>query len=1068
MKKMHFRFYRMGVICSFTLLAIASLPATSSGRDPKKIYKRDEKKITGKITDEKGAALAGVTVMVKGGKGVTTDENGAFTITVPSEKSVLIINYIGFASQEISASGTDFNIKMQPDTRKLEDVVVVGYGTQKKITVTGSVASVKGTELQKSPAVNLSNGLAGRMPGVVAMNSSGEPGYDGSTIRIRGSNTLGNNDALIVIDGVPARAGGLDRLNPADIESLSVLKDASAAIYGARAANGVILVTTKHGKTGKPELSYSFNQGWAQPTVVPKLANSTEYATMVNEIDLYNLPSQYWDAAAKSFKETGTFVNPSNGAITKSTFTPDDFKKFADGSDPWGHPNTDWFHDALQNWAPQNRQNLQISGGTENVKYLASLGYQNQDAYYKNSATGYKQYDMRLNLDAKVNKYINASLGIVARQENRFFPTKSAGSIFRMLMRGYPYKPAYWPNGLPGPDIENGEQPVVITTNQTGYDKDTRYYYQSNGRVVVNIPWVEGLKFTGNVSLDKYIQEGKTWQTPWYVYSWDYTTYEADGKTPQLQKVKRGPDKPTLNQYTQDQLNSMLEGILSYDHTFGNHTFNILAGVTKEQSNNNSFNGSRKYFISTLNDQLFAGSSAEKDANGSAWERARLNYFGRVGYNYKEKYIAEFLWRYDGSYMFPQDKRFGFFPGLMAGWRISEENFFKRGVPFINSLKLRGSWGQLGNDQVYFNNVLREYDYIATDVYDSYPIGGQIAQTLKENGVPNTNITWEVANNYDLGLEGSAINGRLSFEFDVFQNHRSNILWQRNASIPRSTGMTLPAENIGKVDNKGWEFKVGWVGNVGKDWRYNVSVNGGYAQNKIVFWDETPGAPDWQKSTGHPMNTSLYYKYDGIFSTQKDVDANTVDYSGVGASTLRPGDMRYVDYNHDGKLNGDDRVRDNRTTQPTFQGGLNFGVQYKNFDLAVLFVGAAGGAVFLQTESGTIGNFLQWSYDNRWTVDNLSTKAPRTVDRNNQYFSSGNDYWLFSTNYIRLRNVEIGYNLPQRLGKKVGINNLRLYANGFNLATFTKQKIFDPESVNSSLQYYPQSRIINVGATVTF
>lgn len=888
---------------------------------------------------------------------------------------------------------------------------------------------------------------------------------------------MGNNEALIVIDGVPARAGGLDRLNPADIESMSVLKDASAAIYGARAANGVILITTKRGKLGKPELSYSFNQGWAQPTTIPKVLNAVDYATMANEIEVYKLDPSLWSAAAAAFKATGSYTDPS-GNVKTAPFKPADIQKYADGSDPWGHPSTDWFDATLKTWSPQTRHNVQLSGGSENVKYLASMGYQNQDAYYKNSATGYKQYDFRINLDAKVNKYVTTTLGVTGRQENRFFPTKGAGSIFRMLMRGYPYKPAFWPNGMPGPDIENGEQPVVITTNQTGYDRDTRYYYQSNGKLDISIPGVPGLKVIGNVAVDKYLQQGKTWTTPWYVYSWDYATYEADGVTPVLTKVKKGPDpQPTLRQYTADQLNTLLEGIASYDHKFGDHQLTLLAGITKEQSNANYFNARRKYFPSTAIDQLNAGGQVDQTTGGGAWERARLNYFGRAGYNFQEKYIVEFLWRYDGSYNFPAAKRFGFFPGITAGWRVSEESFFKNNVGFINNLKLRGSWGQLGNDAVYFQGSLREYDYLPTYAATSigYVVNNQVATAYHENGVPNVNITWEVANNYDLGLEGSMFANKINFEFDYFQNRRSGILWRRNASIPQTAGFTLPAENIGKVSNKGYEFKVGYNGRV-NDFRFNVSVNGGYSKNQITFWDETPGRPAYQLSTGHPIPTdindpdgNLLYQYDGVFRDQKDVDDNKLDYSGVGgAGKLFPGSMKFKDVDGNGKIDANDRIRSDKTNLPRFQGGVVIGANYKNFDLSILFQGATGAQVFLQTKSGTIGNYLQYSFDNRWTLDNPSLVDPRTVDRNNQYFSNRNTYYMMSTDYIRLKNFEIGYALPSGIGKKVGINNARLYVNGSNLITWAKQDIFDPKSTNSSLQYYPQARIINTGITVTF
>lgn len=1021
------------------------------------------------VSGEDNFPLPGVSILVKGTTtGTVTDVDGKFRISVASESSVLVFSFIGFTSQEIAVGNqSNLSVTLSPDTKSLQEVIVVGYGEQKKETITGSVASVKGGELAKSPAVNLSNSIAGRMPGVVAVNRSGEPGYDGSSIRIRGSNTLGNNDALIVIDGIPARAGGIDRLNPNDIESISVLKDASAAIYGSRAANGVILVTTKRGKSGKPELTFQINQGAAQPTVIPALADAAQYSEMLNDLDIYALPVAEWAAANQAYKTTGTFTRP-NGVVRKAPYLPNELELFRNGSDPWNYPNTDWYKSTLKTWSPQTRVNAQLVGGNDNVRYMTSIGYQNQDGYYKQSATGFKQYDIRMNLDANVNKYVKVGLGILAREESRFFPTRGAGAIFRMQMRGKPNQPAFWPNGLPGPDIENGENPVVITTNATGYDRDTRDYFQTNGTIEIQIPGIEGLKITGTGAVDKTMQFNKRWETPWTLYQ-KGTGFEADGVTPKLVATLRGPADPRLTEANSNTLNILLGTVASYDKVIQDkHTINVLAGFNKETVTGNNFNAFRRYFISTAIDQMFAGGDLEKNNGGGAFERARLNYFGRASYNYKEKYLAEFLWRYDGSYIFPEATRYGFFPGVMLGWVVSDEGFWKNSIgKTMDFFKIRGSWGQLGNDQIFFGGALQEYQFLSTYGFNSYIANNTEVKTLLENRVPNPLITWEVANNSNLGFEGQFMQGKIFFEFDVFYNKRTNILWQKNASVPQSTGLILPAENIGEVENKGYDFNIGYRGNIG-DFTYSVGVNGGYAKNKILFWDEAPGAPEWQRSTGKPMNTFLVYQYDGVFATQEDINSNPLDYRAL-TNNLRPGDMKYKDIDGDGKITPDDRIRMDDNDIPRFQGGITLNASFKNFDLAVLFQGATGARQYVSAgESGNIGNFLLDIYQNRWTIDNPSSVHPRIANRSDQYYSNNNTYWFRSTDYLRLKNLELGYNLPMHLSEKIGVRNLRVYVNGLNLLTWDKLKVYDPESASSTGQYYPQARIISTGLNVTF
>jgi TonB-linked SusC/RagA family outer membrane protein len=1050
-----------------------------------------QKSVTGRVTTG-DTALAGVTVQVKGTADATqTASDGQYIINAPAN-GTLIFTSVGFATQEIGISGrSTINVMMQATNQQMNEVVVVGYGTQRKATVTGAVTMVRGSELDKSPTLNLSNSLAGRLPGITALQRTGEPGFDGSTIRIRGTNTLGDSGPLVVIDGVPDRAGGFDRLNPADIESMSVLKDASAAIYGARAANGVILITTKQGRVGKPVVSYDLNYGWQQPSVVPKMSNAAQYGELLNEQVLFsNVPYQQWTAAWDAFKTQGFYTRTDNNQRVNAFYGPQDMQKYSDGSSPLTHPNTDWYDAVFKKWSAQHQHTLQVSGGSENIRFLSSIGYQNQDAYYKNSATGYKQYDFRVNLDAKVNKYISTNIGLNAREEYRFFPTVGAGDIFRMLIRGKPTEVAIWPNGEPGIDIENGQNPVVVTTGATGYDRNKRDYFQTNGQVELRNPWVEGLKITLQGAVDKFNARTKRWQTPWSLYTWDKITYEADGVTPKLTKTVRSTfTDPGLRMQDEEELRIALTGMVNYDKTFKNHTIGILAGVQKETRKGDNFFAFRRNFISPAIDELLVGGTPQQDIGNTTnlstsifGEQARLSYFGRVAYNYQEKYLVEFLWRYDGSYIFPESDRFGFFPGVLVGWNVARENFFEN-ITFLSALKLRASYGQMGNDRVTFNNVLQEYAFLPTySLSGVYVINGQIVRTLTEPRVPNPSFTWEVANNANFGIEGAVLNNRIFFEFDVFNNQRKQILIQKLGSTPQSSGISqlLPPVNEGHVENKGWEYRVGYNGQVSRDFNFIVSANGGYSKNKIKYWDENPGVPAHQRATGNTFGTNgpafLAYVYDGVFKDDAEVAGNKIDYSAAEGS-LRPGDMKFKDISGpdgkpDGKITSLDQVRLDKNRDPRFTYGFNLNVTYKNFDLSALFQGAAGGLQLLSfNETGEFGNWLEWAYNNRWSVEQPSSEHPRLVSRTNRYYTSGfgnNTYFIRENNYLRFKNLEIGYTLGSNVLQRVGISRFRVYLSGLNLVTWEKFGFWDPETIATNGYAYPQSRIVSAGARVTF
>ncbi|RZL20305.1 MAG: TonB-dependent receptor [Pedobacter sp.] len=1038
-------------------------------------------KLNGTVGDNKGP-LAGVSIQVKGkpNVGTSSDKDGKFMITV-NDKDILIFKMLSYAMQEIAVNGKSIvplNVTLLETNDQLNEVIVVGYGSQKKAVVSGAIATVKGEELAKSSSVNLSNSFAGRLPGVTATQNSGEPGGDGSNITIRGINSLsgGNTSPLIVIDGVPQRAGGFDRINPNDVESVSVLKDASAAIYGSRAGNGVILITTKQGKVGDTQISYDFNYGLQRPTRLPKMANSEQYTSIINEVTkVYPQDASKWGEIWRAFNTgDGAYSLPTGRLVPE--YSPEVRRQYADGSNPLLYPNTDWFASTIRNWTPQQRHNVQINGGTEKTKFFVSLGYLNQEGIYKNSATFYKQYDFRTNLEFKLGKYLTARLGITGREESRNFPTRGAGDIFRFLLRGLPTNIAAWPNGLPGPDLENGANPLVITTGATGYDRNVRDYLQNTGALDLKIPGIDGLKLTGTASIDKYWGRSKRFETPWTLYNWDKVSFEADGVSPKLSGyIPRGIEPlAQLRESAEDQLAINLSALLSYDKAIkGGHNISSIAGMTREKVTNNGFFAARMDFPSVQVEQLNFGDRVRQTlGNENTYDRARLSYYGRVNYNYQEKYLFEFNWRVDGSYIFPPKKRFGFFPGVSVGWRVSEEGFFKDNITFIDNLKLRGSWGQMGAE-AFFGGSLQEYKYLSLLNTGQGVFSDKLYQTIYESTIPNPDFTWEVANNSNIGLDASFLKNKLALELDFFYNKRTNVLTKNPGVVPISTGISgnLPIANLGNLINKGYEFKLTYTDKLG-DLSFNVGINGGYAKNDVQYSSDVANTLPYQKQIGKVTDSWLVYLYDGVFKDQAAIDVNKVDYTPLGLKNgkLLPGDMKYVDYNGDGRITSDDRVRLDKNGTPTFTGGFILGGEYKGFDLSVLIQGATGGMRRIgPTESGLIGNYLEWNYDHRWSIDNPSDVDPRLTNRSDTYYTStDNTYWIRSTDYIRLKNVELGYTLPTNLVNKIGMTSIRFYTNGINLLTFDKIKIWDPESNNSSGQFYPQSKIVSFGVKAIF
>jgi len=502
-----------------------------------------------------------------------------------------------------------------------------------------------------------------------------------------------------------------------------------------------------------------------------------------------------------------------------------------------------------------------------------------------------------------------------------------------------------------------------------------------------------------------------------------------------------------------------LNALINYEKTINEkHNLRALVGSETIKGQFSNFNAYRRYFLSTEIDELFAGGDLEKTNGGSSSETARLNYFGRLNYNFDQKYLTEFVFRYDGSYIFPEGKRFGFFPAVSLGWTASNEDFWESSIPFVNFFKLRGSWGQTGNDRIDPYQFLSSYSFRSqTYIFN----GTQENKILREQRIPNPVVTWEVANQANIGFDGQLFSGRVNMSFDYFYNLRTNILWTRNASVPDATGLTLPRENIGEVANQGIELILGTNQKIG-DFMYSVSLNTSYNKNKIIFWDETPGVPDYQKSTGHPMNSQLKYVAIGIFKDQASLDAYP-HWAGA-----RPGDVIFKDVNDDKKIDGLDQVRRYKTTLPTLMGGLDVNLSYKNFYGNILFQGAAGAEQDHWYEAGEWGNWFAEDSEGRWTTDNINSNKPRTWERVDEYWtvSSNNTYWLRTTDFIRLKNLEIGYDLPKTAMNKLGLSGLRIYVSGINLFTLDKLPSLDPEVTATNV--YPPNKVYNIGIHLTF
>lgn len=996
-------------------------------------------KVTGVVSATSGESVIGAGVLIDGTtKGVTTDIDGRYTIDVPSD-AVLVFSSIGYKTLKVKVDGrAKVDVTLENDNQLLEEAVAVGYGNQSKLTLTGSVAQTTGRELTKNSAVNLSQGLAGRMPGVIVNNRSGEPGADDATMFIRGRSTLGNNSPLIIIDGVPGRGDDFSRLTGEEIESINVLKDASGAIYGARSANGVILVTTKRGKYGEaPRVTFTYDLGLQQPTKTVKMADAVLYT------EAYNAELAITGAAP--------------------VYNQTQIEHYKTQDDPLLYPNTDWYDAIIKPLSAQHKYGVSINGGSDRVAYFVQFNGQYQDGIYHKSATNYSQNNVRSNIDIQVTKGLKLGFDLNARQQHKnysAFPSDSYGIFYiaqRMKPTGQPFYPDY-----PYERYTGGDNPAVLVQDLTGYDKTTINTVNATFSANWNLDWItKGLSVNGKLAYDVVSSFNKNWKQNWKYWSYDEITETYQEKT--SQKFT----SPNLTESQNNYSTTTINANINYDRDFSGHHVTALAGFEQSHFRRDKFNAGISKFDSDILDEFFAGTAdkAYYTIGGSASETARRSFFGRLGYDYKSKYMVQGIIRFDGSENFPKENRWGIFPGVSAGWRISEESFIKDNAPALTNLKIRASYGEQGNDQVSAFQYMTTYQYSSAIRY-SMEIDGKKVNAIIPGTIPNPGITWEVAKTWNVGIDGNIHNGLFGWEVEAFHTRRSNILCSRNASIPYYTGLTgsLPDENIGIVSNKGVELQLSHENRV-NDFMYQLTGNFMYVKNTIEFMDEAPYGEgyEYMNQTGHPMGSTLIYQVKGINKTEADLENNPQ----MTGATL--GDFIFEDLDGDGKITTFDRKRCDLTAVPQIVFGLNFNAQYKGFDFSLLFQGQARARYYYAPLMDPLsGNVEYYAAKNAWTLDNPDSDYPRLGSTVSNGGVNRSSFYYRNAAFLRLKNVEIGYTIPQKAFGKVPVKGLRIYIAGYNLLTISGLKEIDPETSDEGYQNYPQMRIFNAGVKLSF
>ncbi|HIX96218.1 MAG TPA: TonB-dependent receptor [Candidatus Alistipes avistercoris] len=989
-----------------------------------KTEKQTTLRVMGSVKDHSGEPLIGVTVFVKERPniGTATDINGNYLIDVLPD-DVLEFSYVGYKTQDVAVAGRGLlDVVLEQNDALLDAVEVVGYGVQKKISVIGSQQSIQVDEL-KVPAANLTQGLAGRVAGLVSVQRTSEPGFDDADIYIRGISTLtaSMSAPLTLVDGVPRSFANVD---PEDIESFSILKDASAtAVYGVRGANGVIIINTKSGLKGRPKFTVRYTEGITTPTKITDFVDGATYMEMSNE--------------ASTTRGGGTL------------YSREVIEKTRTHADPYLYPNVDWMDEILRDYSHNRSANVNVSGGSDKAVYYIGLAYYDEDGMYKdtkladyNSNTYYRRYNVTTNLTLNPFRTTEIKLGIQGYLANANYPASSQATIFESAYFTQPtYIAPMYPDGKLGAFSGGGLNPVA-ELGATGYANQWRSQVYSNLRVTQQL--CKGLSITGMFSFDTYnYTSNRFTKSP--------NTYHATGRDANgnliYEQTRQGTENLAYSLSAKGDRTIYLEAALNYKNTFGRHD---VSGM------------------------LLFNQSDEINTKATNVEEALPYRFrglaGRFTYGFDDRYFAEFNFGYNGSENFAPKNRYGFFPSMGLGWVISNESFFEPLTGVIQYLKVRGTWGQVGNSQISG----RRFAYLAT-VTDSsstsYTFGKNMDQNFGTTAINEyaVDVTWEVADKTDIGVDMRLLNNKLNFQFDYFKESREGI-YLRRSSIPAYVGMiNNPYGNIGRVENKGVEFSINYANSWG-DWSLSLMGNYSFNRNKVLEDDSTAAYP-WQSTIGNKVGQRFGLVALGLFESYEEIAASPMQ-----TGDTRPGDIKYKDVNGDGKIDEYDKVPIGWGSVPEIMYGFGFSVGWKNLSLTAMFQGAAhvdamlsGEGVLPFSQGSSRGNLLS-NITDRWTEQNPSQDVfyPRLSIGNINMNYETSTWWLKNTDYLRLKNIELSYRLPDRWMKRIHLDNARVFIQGVNLLTFSSFKIWDVELGDGRGARYPNIASVSLGVNFNF